>query len=466
MAIKRYNTAMAHKSPWIHQLRQDRKIVPLGSDLETDVAIVGGGIAGVSTAFFILRDTDKQVVLLEGQRLGHGATGHNAGQITSYFERPFRELVEEFGLEMAAQGQRDIENAWGLFDDMYKEAELDIPFSRFTGYAGFSGYDQLLSVLKNNVLREKGGLKPVKLLIADNAPFKDDIPAEYQKFYTLVPHAEIFTKLETTNTDFVALAETEKGVVNSALFTEEVALYLLKKYPERFSIFEDVYVPKVVLKGDEALLDAGKFFITAKEVILCTNGFDKIRIFDTHGLEIDTSFHHSIHGVVARMSGYLEEPAKPPIAISYYVGEVPEFDNMEDPYFYLTRRLYEYNSHKHDLICFGGPQETLADRAEFRAEEWNYPDEFDQTTDKFIRKLYNLGADKDIEYMFTWHGLMGYTPNGVRLVGAEPRNPVLLYNLGCNGVGILPSIFGGERIAKILNGEKLPPSIFDPRKSA
>ena len=136
---------------------------------------------------------------------------------------------------------------------------------------------------------------------------------------------------------------------------------------------------------------------------------------------------------------------------------------MEDPYFYLTRRLYEYNEKKHDLICFGGPQQTLADRAEFRAEEWNYPDEFDTTTDKFIRKLYNLGNDKNIEYMFTWHGLMGYTPNGVRLVGAEPNNPVLLYNLGCNGVGILPSIFGGERVAKILKGESLPPSIFDPK---
>jgi glycine/D-amino acid oxidase-like deaminating enzyme len=57
---------------------------------------------------------------------------------------------------------------------------------------------------------------------------------------------------------------------------------------------------------------------------------------------------------------------------------------------------------------------------------------------------------------------MGFTPNGIRLVGPEPLNPVLLYNLGCNGVGLMPSIFGGRKIARFLAGEVLPPSMFDP----
>ncbi|MDI9355183.1 MAG: hypothetical protein QM532_03265 [Cyanobium sp. MAG06] len=38
-----------------------------------------------------------------------------------------------------------------------------------------------------------------------------------------------------------------------------------------------------------------------------------------------------------------------------------------------------------------------------------------------------------------------------------------MYNLGCNGVGIMPSIYGGERIVKILNKETLEESIFDPK---
>jgi glycine/D-amino acid oxidase-like deaminating enzyme len=59
---------------------------------------------------------------------------------------------------------------------------------------------------------------------------------------------------------------------------------------------------------------------------------------------------------------------------------------------------------------------------------------------------------------------MGYTTSGVRLVGPEPLESRLLYNLGCNGVGILPSIMGARKIAKHVNGEKVEETIFDPKR--
>ena len=65
---------------------------------------------------------------------------------------------------------------------------------------------------------------------------------------------------------------------------------------------------------------------------------------------------------------------------------------------------------------------------------------------------------------FSWHGLMGYTSSGVRIIGRDQTYPSLIYNTGCNGIGILPSIYGGKRIAQIINGEMLAPSIFDPIK--
>ena len=64
-------------------------------------AVAGAGIAGIATAFFTLKYTDKNVTLLERYKLAHGATGHNAGQVTSYFESGFASMAEEFGLDMA-----------------------------------------------------------------------------------------------------------------------------------------------------------------------------------------------------------------------------------------------------------------------------------------------------------------------------------------------------------------------------
>ncbi|MBX4195543.1 FAD-binding oxidoreductase [Candidatus Parcubacteria bacterium] len=448
-------------SPWIHQISRTRPIVALHSDIEADVAIVGGGIAGISTAFFALRDTDKSIVLLEAGKIAHGATGHNAGQVASYFERPFHELVEEFGAVLATEGQRDIELAWELIDQIYTEAGLDIYFSRFIGYDGFSTFDQVMDHLKKNILRAAGGLKPEMLYISEDADFGKNISEKYAGFYTLVPHKEVLDRLETGKSGFIAVSEQPRGVLNSALFTEEVAQYLLKKYAGRFSIFENSKVHKVVLKDDHALLDVGTCSATVRRVVLCTNGFENLEIFNAAGLGIDTRFHHDINGVVGRMSGYIETMNKSPIAISYYLTPQPGFDDMEDPYFYLTRRAYEYNHGRHNLICLGGPQHAIPDREEY-VFEYEYKDEVSKETDSFVKSLYDIDPNKKIEYIFSWHGLMGYTPNGVRRVGPEPLNPVLMYNLGCNGVGILPSIYGGKRISRILNGEKLSPSIFDP----
>jgi glycine/D-amino acid oxidase-like deaminating enzyme len=64
-----------------------------------------------------------------------------------------------------------------------------------------------------------------------------------------------------------------------------------------------------------------------------------------------------------------------------------------------------------------------------------------------------------------WHGLMGYTPSGVRVAGRDPQLPALYYNLGCNGIGLLSAVAGAVRVVKKMRGEEPPPSVFDPEVS-
>lgn len=445
-------------SPWLYQLRKDRVSEGLKQDIKTDVAIIGAGIAGVSTAFFILKHTNKKVALLERYKLAHGATGHNAGQVVSYFERGFASLVDEFGLEMARDGQKAVEDAWELIDEIYKDAGMNIPFSKFIGHAGLSSKEQVVLHLKNNILRKKVGLATEKMRISDQANFIASIPAEYKGLYSIVPQKEVLEALETKESSFVAVLSFPKGCVNSALFCEEVVLYLLKKYPTRFSLFEHASVNKIVLHHAKALLDSEKHTIEAKRVVLCTNGFQSLTIFNESGLDIDTKFHHLIHGTVGYMSGYLEKRNKDPIAISYLTDPDPSTD---DPYFYLTRRPYEYEQDKEvNLISIGGPESHMED-SRLYSHESDFPEEMTDMVDSFVKKIYSIEPNKKIDYIFTWHGLMGYTKNGVRLVGPEPKNPVLLYNLGCNGIGILPSIYGGHRISRFVAGEMPRKSMFD-----
>ena len=73
------------------------------------MVVVGAGIAGVATAFFVLRETGRSVLLVERDRVARGATGRNAGQLTTYFERPLSDIANEFGVERAVAAQRGIE---------------------------------------------------------------------------------------------------------------------------------------------------------------------------------------------------------------------------------------------------------------------------------------------------------------------------------------------------------------------
>lgn len=452
-----------NNSPWIAQLKRTRPVKPLSEDTTADVLIVGGGIAGLSTAFFTLRDTGKKVVLVEADKIAHGATGHNAGQIASYFERPFYELVEEFGLEKAAEGQRAVESAWGLLDEMLGEASLKTPAYRFTGHAGCSTLDQVLMHLKNNRLRREGGLDVEAIHVAEEWEYRAQIPEEYADLYTVVPQAEILKLLNTANTEYYASLSYQKGCMNSALFTEELAGYLLAEYPDRFTLYEGTRIETVTLYEDHVAAQAAGKSVTAEQVILCTNGFENFHIKNEAGADIDTSFHHLISGRIGYMAGYVETMDRAPIAISYFPKpSVIAGDPTGEPYFYLTRRPDEYvGMEGHTLVCAGGPDAVLPNLALYSRESQCREDMRDRINE-FLGSTYQHHPQDNVDYVFCWHGLMGYTPNGVRRIGPEPRNARLLYNLGCNGVGILPSLYGGKRISKILNEETLEPSIFDP----
>ena len=52
----------------------------LDGELTADVCVVGGGLTGVNTALE-LAERGLSVVLLEGRRIGWGASGRNGGQL-------------------------------------------------------------------------------------------------------------------------------------------------------------------------------------------------------------------------------------------------------------------------------------------------------------------------------------------------------------------------------------------------
>jgi gamma-glutamylputrescine oxidase len=68
----------------------------LAGDVEADVCVVGGGIAGCSTALH-LAERGYRVVLLEAERVGFGASGRSGGQLLPGYASGMAKLATQLG---------------------------------------------------------------------------------------------------------------------------------------------------------------------------------------------------------------------------------------------------------------------------------------------------------------------------------------------------------------------------------
>ena len=442
------------KSPWLKELKRKHRLRELWDDYSDSIVIIGGGISGIATAYYLLTQTKYSVTLVEANRIAEGATGHNAGQVVDYFERPFKDMIKEFGFEMAANGVRDVQSAWKLVEDIIEDLNLKIDFAKFIGYDGYTDFEDLTDTLELKYLYTKGNLRTDKIYVANDYRRIKDIPQKYDGLYELAPRSQILKKLETKNKKFFAVSECQKACLNSALFCEEVVSKLIDRFPIRFTLFENTSINRLILDKKKCfMVTRNNLTITANKVILATNGFESFKIINTNGRSVTYKFNQMVKGLVGYMVGYIDEPKLKPMAIKYH-DEDERTVNQE--YFYLTRRKYLGKN----LVCIGGPDFFIGNRAKYAAKALFARKAKDEIFN-FLQKNF-ANVKESLRFNFRWHGLMGYTKNRIRLVGVEPCNPNLLYNLGCNGIGILPSIFGGYKIAQIITKKKQFKSIFDP----
>jgi glycine/D-amino acid oxidase-like deaminating enzyme len=446
----------ANRPPWSEGLPPRAPFASSLTPLDADIAIVGAGIAGVATAYFLLKSTQRRVLLLEAGRVAGGATGHNAGQLVTYFERPLHELVESFGFDPALTAQREVDGAWELLEAMCAEAGLESSVQRFVGHLGMWSENHLTVHLSSNRLRERAGLATERCIVSDRLAL-GALEREYGDLFEVVPHDRIRELLETRDDRYRAVLSFPKGTVNPVALCTRLLQELTKRYGARLEVAEDAHVDRIALDARGATLLVKGRRVRAERVVLCTNGYRGFAIENASGPEIDLAEQQELHGTIAFMAAYFEPRPRDSAAISYLAS--PRIGEGQ-AYYYVTRRPFVAEGQPGTLVAIGGPDRDLADWSDYLREAPVEESAVHQI-EGFLRRFIAPGRDAPIRW--TWHGLMGYTRNGARVSGADPRNPVLLYNLGCNGVGLLPSIAGGARVARILAGDPLPPSAFDPR---
>src|SRR5690242_8806004 len=105
----------------------------LDGNLDVDVAVIGGGITGL-TAAYLLSSSGHSVALLERARCAQIDTGHTSAHLTMVTDTRLSELRSIFG-RTHAQGVWDAGlAAIAQIDDIIRELEIDCSFEWVDGY--------------------------------------------------------------------------------------------------------------------------------------------------------------------------------------------------------------------------------------------------------------------------------------------------------------------------------------------
>jgi glycine/D-amino acid oxidase-like deaminating enzyme/nitrite reductase/ring-hydroxylating ferredoxin subunit len=105
----------------------------LNSDVECDVAIVGSGIAGLSTAYELARQ-GRSVVVIDRGRIGSGMTARTTAHLATELDDFYAELVKVRGEEEARLYHQSQVAAVNRIEAICRDENLDADFKRLDGY--------------------------------------------------------------------------------------------------------------------------------------------------------------------------------------------------------------------------------------------------------------------------------------------------------------------------------------------
>jgi len=160
-------------SPYWIKSTPETSYPALKEDINADVAIVGGGIVGITCAY-LLANEGLKVAIIEADRLLQGTTGHTTAKITSQHALIYDKLMTQMGQEKARQYAEANENAIRFIADTVTEKEIDCDFSWRPAYV-YTQSDQYVKQIENE--EKAGSSLGIKASVVHDLPLPFSIKA-------------------------------------------------------------------------------------------------------------------------------------------------------------------------------------------------------------------------------------------------------------------------------------------------
>lgn len=362
-----------------------------------DVVIVGGGVAGLSTAYWLQRkDANLKIAILEKHQIGAGASGRNAGFVTCGSTEHFIKLHEHFGLEKATEIWKFSEdNRKLLLEHVIEDSLAEVDF-RHTGSC---------TVAPSDAHWEKYQ-QVAKTMRAQGIDVHEVEPVALERDYGVTGFAG---GIQYTGDGYVhpmKLLNKLRGKLNAGVFENT----------EVFAISE--------LDGRQCVRTNDGDFI-ADKVLLTLNAYLPLVMKDYQ--KIITPGRGQI---------LMTEP-------------LPDF--VKGPC-YLTKHLCYFRQLPTGHLLIGGFRNLAVEQENTYADETTSL--IQDALFDFVKSHFKYGKEAKVAYQ--WSGIMGFSPDGQMLIGALPGNPNIHIMAGCSGHGMGLSFTAGKTLVGGMFGDKIP----------
>ena len=115
-------------SLWIETTKDKINLKPLDGDKETEVCVIGGGLFGLTTAYYLTKH-GKNVIILEKGEIGEKVSGNTTGKITSQHDLFYAHLIDDYGQEYAKKYLEANEQAIKNIKQIIEEEQIDCDFN-------------------------------------------------------------------------------------------------------------------------------------------------------------------------------------------------------------------------------------------------------------------------------------------------------------------------------------------------
>ncbi len=131
-----------NNSIWKKEGQNNRKFRTLEQDIETDVCVIGGGIAGMSVAYYLAKE-GKKVVVLEKDRICSKTSGGTTGKITSQHHLFYNYLIQSQNKDFAKKYLKANEEAIQNIEEIIQTEKIDCDFERKSAFVWTKNLDKL-----------------------------------------------------------------------------------------------------------------------------------------------------------------------------------------------------------------------------------------------------------------------------------------------------------------------------------